>query len=582
MRQRQYSYFGRVFLLTVTYVTTVVAAVVAQGTREIPGLPGELEVQLKARHAIDETQTSSSAEPRGTEGNTEGKTEGHEAVKSKSWKEIVEQWMTPMRVNKSNIVRIDDNYAYPHPAVPLKMEIVKEDEEYVWLKGLPPEDPESALHQAWMKRQEDQVQILLKREYDEEYGPGEFLDFSMPSIPPPTIHAVDFVPAGDGLPKGGKWQMGFDMADFNGDGIDDIVLPPARLGTTRHPTIYLGDGKGDFKYWNEAKWNPQVGFDYGDVETGDFDQDGYLDIVIAVHFKSQYILYGSKNHEFRRFEKLPSPDPRVTSRAVTVADFNRDGRLDVAFLAELDLDLSDSKRLKESPTVWIVHNTEKGWKLDSNAITHFVFGDVLRTADLDGNGWPDLVLASNMTAWRAIVFFNQGADRWTTLDERHVLGNAFYFSVAPVPSTSPEQPPVLYAAFEQFMRYRGKQQARTGIVRFVPNESDWSSIEYSTIFFDDQRGAPYFRIAVGDVSGDGLDDIVTARKTGGIEVWIQTVDGDFYLNPSSALKDGIGLAYDLMVADVDHDGIGDIVAAMADLNKDLLGGVRVWLSRASD
>ncbi len=553
----------------VACLTAAAAAVGAQNVQDIPGLPGELEAQLKARQAAEESGSVSGASD----------TDAEAKVKPKTWEEIVEQWMTPMKVHKNNIVRIDDHFAYPHAAVPFKMEIVKEEGDFVWLKGLPPEDPDSALYPMWMKRQEEEAQLLVKREFDEKFGPGEFLDFSVPPVPPPTISAVDFVPAGKGLPRGGKWQMGIDVVDFNGDGFQDLVLPPSRLGKVGHPTIYLGDGKGDFKYWNDAKWNPKVGFDYGDVETGDFDQDGFLDIVIAVHFRSQYILYGSENHEFRRFVKLPSPDPRVTSRAATVADFDGDGRLDVAFLAELDVDLSDSKRVKGTPTLWIVNNTETGWKLDPDAPTQFVIGDVLRSGDLDGDGRPDLILASNTSAWRAIVFFNRVDDRWATLEERHVLGNAFHFGVAPVFSDSTGKPPALYSAFEQFMRYEGKQQARTGIVRYEPKTADWSEITYSTIFFDDQRFNPYFRIAVGDLNGDGLDDLVASRKKGGLEVWIQTEDGSFYLNPSDAVAEAGGRVYDLRITDIDGDGTGDIVAAIADIDQEHLGGIRVWLSR---
>jgi len=545
--------FKRNLWVMVALIVSAAAAVWAQGVKDIPGLPGELEAQLKARQTAEEAGSAS--------GDSEANAK--EKVKPKTWEEIVEQWMTPMKVHKKNIVRIDDHYAYPHASVPFKMEIVKEEGDFVWLKGLPPEDPESALYPMWMKRQEEEAQLLIKREFDEKFGPGEFLDFSIPSVPPPTIAAVDFVSAGKGLPR-----------------FEDIVLPPSRLGKVGHPTIYLGDGKGDFKYWSDAKWNPKVGFDYGDVETGDFDQDGFLDIVIAVHFRSQYILYGSENHEFRRFVKLPSPDPRVTSRAATVADFDGDGRLDVAFLAELDVDLSDSKRVKGTPTLWIVNNTENGWKLDPDAPTQFVIGDVLRSGDLDGDGRPDLILASNTSAWRAIVFFNRVDDRWATLDERHVLGNAFHFGVAPVFfSDSTGKPPVLFSAFEQFMRYEGKQQARTGIVRYDPAAADWSKITYSTIFFDDQRFNPYFRIAVGDLNGDGLDDLVASRKKGGLEVWIQTEDGSFYLNPSDSVAEADGRVYDLWITDINGDGMGDIVAAIADIDQEHIGGIRVWLSK---
>ncbi|MEN8163308.1 MAG: VCBS repeat-containing protein [Acidobacteriota bacterium] len=546
----------------------------AQQRQEIPGFPGDIEAQIKAGQQKPQPDDAAVEQ-----GEAAQQAEARPKVKPKTWEEILEQWLTPIKIHKRKIVPIDEHFAYPHAAVPFKMEIVKEEGEFIWLVGLPPEDPESALHEMWMERQAAEVKLLIKREYDDKFGAGEFLDFSLPLVPPATIRAVDFVKAGKGLPTGGKWQMGFDMADMNGDGFDDLVLPPPRLGKTRHPTIYLSDGKGGFSYWSDAKWNPEVGFDYGDVKVGDFDQDGFLDIVLAVHFKNQYILYGSETHEFRRFKKLPSPDPRITSRATTVADFDGDGRLDVAFLAELDLDMSQSKRVKGTPTIWIVKNTESGWRLDPDYPTELVIGDILRSADMDGDGRQDLILASNTSAWRAIIFFNRVDDRWSTLDERNALGNSFHFGVAPVEAAG-NKPPALYAAFEQFMRHEGKQQARTGIVRYDPLQPDWSEISYSTLFYDDQRYNYYFRIAAGDLNGDGIEDLAVSRKKGGIEIWIQTEDGSYYLNTPEELTQAESRAYDLRIVDIDGDGRGDLIAMMADLDNAGPGGIRVWLSKA--
>lgn len=561
----------RLILMMAAACFLVAVGAEAQQPQEIPGLPGDIAELMKRGQKVP--PSGDVAEQ------PDQRVVGKPKVKPKSWEEILEQWLTPVKILKRKIVPVGEGFAYPHAAVPFKMEIVKEEGEYVWLKGLPPEDPESALHEMWQQRQATEAQLLIKREYDDRFGPGEFLDFDLPVVPPSTIRAVDFVKAGKGLPTGGKWQMGFDMADMDGDGHDDFILAPPRLGKTHHPTIYLSDGRGGFKYWSAAKWNPEVGFDYGDVKVGDFDQDGYLDIVLAVHFKSQYILYGSESHEFRRFKKLPSPDPRVTSRATTVADFDGDGRLDVAFLAELDLDLNESKRVKGTPTVWIVRNTASGWKLDPDYPSQYVIGDVLRSADMDGDGTQDLILSSHTSAWRAIVFFNRAGDRWSTLDERHMLGNGFHFGIAPV-AGSEEKSPVLYAAFEQFRRHQGEQSARTGIVRYDPLQPDWSEISYSPVFFDDQRYNHYFRIAVGDFNADGLDDLVAARKKGGLEVWIQTDDGSYYLNPSEAVAEATSRAYDLRIVDVDGDGRDDLIALMADLDSKAQGGVMVWLSKA--
>jgi len=515
--------FGlRWFLLMVTVCLVSPFGVDAQQFPKIPELPGDLQTQLKEHKKNPQPGNEIAEESEASQPN-----EAQPKVVPKNWEEIVEQWLTPIKLLKRGVVPIDAHYAYPHSAVPFKMEIIKEEGDYIWLKGLPPEDPESALHTMWLDRQTEEANFLIKQEYDERYGAGEFLDFGIPIVPPPTISAVDFVPAGKGLPTHGLWQVGFDLADMNGDGYDDIILPPPRLGKIGYPTISLGDGKGNFDYWSDIKWNPRVGFDYGDVKVGDFNQDGFLDIVMGIHFKGQYILYGSGDNEFREFKKLPSPDPRITSRATTVADFDGDGRLDVAFLAELDLDLEESRRLKGTPTIWIVLNTENGWQLDSDYPSQFVIGDVLRSADMDGDGSQDLIVSSNTSAWRAIIFFNREGDRWSTLDERHVLGNSFHFGVAPVPASGGNEHPALFAVFEQFRRHEGKQSARTGIIKYEPLQSDWSEIDFTTVFFDDQRFNHYFRLEVGDLKGDGLEDVAASRKKGGIEIWIQ-VEGGLY------------------------------------------------------
>ena len=48
-----------------------------------------------------------------------------------------------------------------------------------------------------------------------------------------------------GLPDEGMWRASFVIADMNGDGIPDIVAPPARLGDGKLH-VWIGDGKGSF------------------------------------------------------------------------------------------------------------------------------------------------------------------------------------------------------------------------------------------------------------------------------------------------------------------------------------------------
>ena len=56
--------------------------------------------------------------------------------------EFIADWLTPKPFSKKHALQIDDKYAYPHLASSIKMEIVREDEDTVWLRGIPPENPE--------------------------------------------------------------------------------------------------------------------------------------------------------------------------------------------------------------------------------------------------------------------------------------------------------------------------------------------------------------------------------------------------------------------------------------------------------
>ena len=393
-------------------------------------------------------------------------------------------------------------------------------------------------------------------------------------MPPSTIEALQFEAVSSRLPRDGLWQMSIDLVDMNGDGNIDILAPPARKGSYLYPAIFLGDGKGGFRFWEGIQWSSEVPFDYGTVRAADFDGDGHLDIVIAIHFKAQYVLYGTGTKVFRRFEKLPAPDKRITSRAVGVGDFDQDGREDLVFQAELDVDLGANERIEGVSTTWIVRNTADGWELETNGINARNIGDRATVSDVDGDGRDDVVVAANATGRRNLAFFNREETGWTPWGTTRVLGNGFHFDVTPFKTDSGMK---MYAAFEQFQFADGGKLARTGLVRYLPVDDAWTDVEPQVIWFDDDRNNPYFRLGVGDLDGNGLEDIVAARKKGGIEVWLQPSEGEFFLNRAGGIDEG-GRCYDIHVVDLNGDGYSDIVAAMAD-EEDAPGGIRVWLTK---
>ena len=531
----------------------------SEATASADGTPGQQE---KVTGDESDLSDAEQAEMRRTTGTT-----------YTSFEELVADWLTPRPVPKNVIVRIDDKYAYPHAAVSFKMEIVKEEGDTVWLRGLPPEDPESAIHDLWLRREHEEMAQSAARQWEDTFGSVEYyLDFAAEIVPPPFMDGLQFEPVLDGLPTRGLWQMNFVADDMNGDGVVDLVFPPTRKGGGA-PAILLGTGGGAFSYWKGVSWGAGVPYDYGGVDTGDFDGDGHRDIVLGIHFKGQYVLYGDGNGGFQRSVLLPSPDPRVTSRAVAVADYNGDGRDDVAVLAEIDYDMGNSQRIDNASTVWIAVNTPSGFQVAREGLPGRVIGDAIEATDVDGDGRPDLVLASNATDWRRLVYFNPAGGEWAGPLPRGVLSNAQHPDVAVISTDKGAQ---AYMPFTQFVTTTSRPHTRTGVIRYEIGAEGILEDGFP-LFFDDQRFDPWFRVAAGDLNGDGRTDIVAGRKGGTIAAFVQSDAGDFYLEESPELT-SLGRAYDIQLIDLDGDGRDDVIACFAD-EKGASGGVKVWLSK---
>lgn len=178
----------------------------------------------------------------------------------------------------------------------------------------------------------------------------------------------------------GGSPKGLAVGDFNGDLINDLVTIVGV--TTQFIAVLLGDGAGGFSA--PAFFTiPTSGGNFltgsSAVSVGDFNADTQLDVVVANQIGSDISLFlGDGAGSFAPATNFAAG---FQPRDIVTADFNRDGKLDVATAnnTSISLLLGDGAGSFSVPTV----------------IGGVSFALALTVGDLNQDGWPDLATTGN-------------------------------------------------------------------------------------------------------------------------------------------------------------------------------------------
>ncbi len=386
----------------------------------------------------------------------------------------------------------------------------------------------------------------------------------------PESHRLRFVDFGHGLPRTGQWREGFVLADMNGDGHLDIVHGPPRKGLSP-PVIFLGDGKGSWRRWDEAQF-ARFPYDYGDIAVGDINGDGHPDLVLAMHLKGFTALLGDgKGHFNTRWDRgLDFLEPGkgadesavFSSKAVTLVNWNHDKLPDILTLGEGPrLNLSAARGGGGAPLgagrsygPVLYHNQGDGsWKRqDQGTGQAQVFGDSIAVGDFNGDGRPDFAIGSGVQGRRDLVYLGRADGGWDKV-EIDVRPASYVRSV-------------LAADFDRqgrsalavgYLSYEGGAW-RSGIDIFYPQpDGTWQRRPLAVV----NGLAGFNSMAAGDLDGDGNLDLVAITGEGDTWVFLGDGKGSFTRETATIPNYGRCAGNRVRLGDLDGDGKDEIVAS---------------------
>lgn len=451
--------------------------------------------------------------------------------------------------------------------------VVGEEGDYLIVQEPPPEDPFSPYHKLWLKGVVQEARLVAT---EEQLARRLYLA-DKPEVSPVFVHKLELRAWDKGLPKAGEWQVSGDVYDFDGDGKLDLVIPPPRGGVAR-PFIFRNGGDGTWSLLGGQSYPKDAPLDYGSVRVSDFNRDGRPDLILACHFKGLFVLYGSADGmgRFDRWEKVPTLVGGVTSRIVEVADFNNDRRPDVISLAEIDLNMQTQEKFRKG-LVNVVLNSPEGWHPVDAAFSADLMGDGLAVGDIDGDKALDIALTSFSQNVDKVLFLNrkQGS-QWELLYGDWLPFNAFVNSVALGPVLPGNKGNDLVLCFEQVNALEIEPATHSCVLYQFFKDGQFSSVPEMTVLFSEKGDfAGYRGLALGDVDGNGLLDVVVGNNLGRLRVFLQVGKGRFLENlPPAEVP---GKVVSVRCVDLDHDKRAEIVVQGVPKSSTLKNGGGVWV-----
>ena len=339
------------------------------------------------------------------------------------------------------------------------------------------------------------------------------------------------------------------VADFNGDGLADVLGYGGNLGNGTIG-VGLGNGQGGFTTVYSGTFTNSGGSSSG-VAIGDINNDGKLDVIAAANSVGR-ILLGNGNGTFAASGSF-SDQLGITGDA-TLADLNNDGFLDLGF--------TGTDGFSDAVTFIMLGNGNGTFRAGTSFNNTFSGGETgfgLQFADLNGDGKLDMfnsIDRDSNNGGIGAVRLGDGTGNFGTATLYNVANvDAFHSTLADMNNDGKLDYVVAGNTDGLGSIFIGFGDGRGNFGNAVTLEM-WDSGGLSTL-------------AVADFNGDGNMDVIG-------DAFLALGNGNGTFTSIVTLSVPQATVRDLALGDINGDGVQDLLAANI-----LSGNIVSYLSRTT-